>query len=135
MRRAVPALLLALAAAPAAADGILSPDAFETLAEGHTLYFGREGETFGAEQYFSGRRALWRFTDGTCQEGRWYAEGELICFSYNLEGETPKCWRFRTRGSGFEAVLTDDGRDTDFVLALERSDDSPLDCPGPAVGS
>lgn len=117
------------------ADGSLTPDAFQALAEGHTLHFSRAGQSFGAEQYFPGRRALWRFSDGTCQEGRWYGQGDLICFDYGLEGEAPKCWHFRGQGDGFEAVLTENGVDTDFVLSLERSDETRLDCPGPEIGS
>jgi hypothetical protein len=123
-------LLVPLAAAPLAAQE-MTPQAFQAFSVGRTLHFTLNGAPFGAEQYFDGRRSLWRFADGTCQAGRWWDEGDRICFDY---GESPSCWRLRGQASGFAAALVERGAETGFVLELERTDQTPLPCPGPDVG-
>ena len=110
----------------------MTPEAFEAFSEGRTLYFTLNGAPFGAEQYFDDRRSLWRFADGPCQAGRWWEEGERICFDYGEDG--PSCWRFHERPGGFAAALVEDGAETGFVLELSHSDDAPLPCPAPDVG-
>ncbi len=119
---------LLLAAAPSAA-GEMTAEAFEGLAEGRTLYFTRDGRPFGAEQYFPGRRSLWRFEDGTCEEGRWWGEGRLICFAY--DAGAPQCWHFRGGPGSFTAESVESG----FALDFSHADERPLVCPGPKVGS
>ncbi len=134
MTSAIRSLVLFLATAGAAgAAGPLSPEAFEALAQGHTLHFSLNGAPFGAEQYFAGRRSLWRFEDGSCEAGTWWAEGDQVCFHYG-EG-APQCWRFRPGGGGYEAALVEDGAETGFVLRMDGRDEVPLDCPAPEVGS
>ncbi len=128
-------LLFALAlAAPAAAQGPMTPEAFEALAEGHVLHFSRDGRSFGAEQYFPGRRSLWRYADGTCAEGVWWAEAGGVCFRYQERSDT-QCWRFLDDAGGLAAELVEDGAGTGFVLELSSRDETPLPCPGPKVGS
>jgi hypothetical protein len=127
------ALAALLAPLPAAAQ-TLPPREFEALAEGHTLHFTLGGAPFGAEQYFAGRRSLWRFADGTCETGRWWEEGDRVCFSYG-DGAEVQCWLFRHRPSGFAASLVEEGAETGFVLELSHSDRTPLDCPGPGLGT
>jgi len=128
------ALAVALLPATAAADQAMTPRSFETTATGRTLHFTLGGQPFGAEQYFRDRRVLWRFADGSCQHGRWWAEGPRICFLYD-DGDGPQCWLFRPRPGGFAAALVENGAETGFVLDLAASDTAPLDCPGPDVGS
>lgn len=128
------ALAILLAAAPAVAQAPMTAEGFEAASAGRTLRFTLDGVPFGAEQYLSGRRVLWRFDDGTCQEGRWWDEGGRICFAYQ-DGAGPQCWTFRPRPGGFAAALVEDGVETGFVLELSGSDRTPLDCPGPDVGS
>lgn len=122
----------AVAATPAAA-GEMTAESFAAFAEGRTLYFTRDGQPFGAEQYFPGRRSLWRFEDGTCEEGRWWGEGRLICFEY--DDGVPQCWHFRGGPDGFTAASVRDGAETGFELRFSHADDRPLDCLGPKVGS
>jgi hypothetical protein len=122
--------LLLLLAAPAA--NAITPERFGAMAEGRTLRFTLDGVPFGAEQYFASRRTLWRFEGGECLEGRWWAEGELVCFSYDGPAQ---CWRLLDRPGGFAAELVQDGAATGFVLELSGVDDRPLDCPGPGIGS
>jgi hypothetical protein len=129
--------LLALAAllAPlAAAAQTVAPREFEALAEGHTLHFTLGGAPFGAEQYFAGRRSLWRFADGSCEAGRWWEEGDRVCFRYDAGAEV-QCWLFRREAGGFAASLVENGAETGFVLELSHSDRAPLDCPGPDTGT
>jgi hypothetical protein len=132
-RRLLPVLLL-LASGVAAGESV-SPESFERLAEGRTLRFTLDGVPFGAEQYFSGRRSLWRFEDGSCEAGEWWPEGDLVCFRYEAEDGPAQCWRFRQAGGRYEAARIEDGRESGFVLRLSQSDTTPLDCPGPSVGS
>jgi hypothetical protein len=126
------ALLLALAS-PAAGEP-MTAEAFEALAEGRVLHFTRAGAPYGAEQYFPGRRSLWRYADGTCAEGVWWPEAGGVCFRYEA-GAGAQCWRFEARPDGFAAELVEDGAGTGFVLELSRRDETPLPCPGPKVGS
>jgi len=128
------ALLALLLAAPAAAGEPLTAEAFERLAEGRVLHFSWQGQSFGAEQYFRGRRSLWQYGDGSCAEGVWWPEAGGICFRYAERSDT-QCWRFEDRPGGFAAELVEDGAGTGFVLELSRRDDAPLPCPGPRVGS
>lgn len=127
-----PALAAALACATGA--GAMAPDVFEAMSEGHTLYFTRDGADFGAEQYFPGRRSLWRYADGTCAWGRWYDRDGLICFQYD-NGGGPQCWAFDGDGAGFSAKLIENGAPTGLLLHMSGADQRPLDCPGPGVGS
>ena len=132
MRRlAAPLVLLAGAAV---AEEAMTPRSFEATASGRTLHFTLDGQAFGSEQYLRDRRVLWRFADGTCQHGRWWADGARICFVYD-SGGGPQCWLFRPRPGGFAAALVEGDAETGFVLELAGSDTAPLDCPGPWVGS
>lgn len=108
----------------------MTAETFERLAEGRTLYFTRDGRPSGAEQYFPGRRSLWRFEDGTCEEGRWWGEGRLICFQYG-EDVPAQCWHFSGPTEAFTAESVDSG----FVLRFSHADTTPLACPRPKVGS
>ena len=128
------ALLAFFAAAPAAAGEALTAEAFERMAEGRVLHFTLQGQPFGAEQYFRGRRSLWQYADGSCAEGVWWPEGGGICFRYGERTDT-QCWRFEARRGGFAAELVEGGAPTGFVLELSRQGEAPLACPGPRVGS
>jgi hypothetical protein len=133
MRRLASFALLLLAGA-AAAEEAMTARSFEEGATGRTLHFTLDGHPFGSEQYFRDRRVLWRFADGTCQHGRWWPDGRRICFVYDT-GSGPQCWVFRPRPGGFAAALVENGAETGFVLDLAGNDTTPLDCPGPRVGS
>ncbi|MCP5075618.1 MAG: hypothetical protein GY947_20300 [Rhodobacteraceae bacterium] len=123
------ALLLAL---PAAAEEIISPDEFETLSTGKTLYFTRDGRHFGAEQFYTRRRSLWQYNGGECSDGVWYAKGDLICFEY--EGNpAPQCWHFLKTSQGFVARPENGAPEADITMS--GIDTEPLDCKGPSVGA
>lgn len=135
MLRCLAAALLALSVATAGTGQTpVSPEAFEAMSEGRTLHFTLQGSPFGSEQYFPGRRSLWRFADGTCESGTWRADGERICFTYE-DDAAPQCWRFQREGDRFSAALTGTEGAGDFVLDLSHSDQEPLHCPGPDLGA
>ncbi|ALG90765.1 MULTISPECIES: hypothetical protein [Actibacterium] len=127
-------LLLAalLAAAPALADPPMSAEAFERYAMGKTLFFGKAGIAYGAEQYLPGRRVIWTFLDGDCQHGEWYEAGGQICFVYEARPDTPQCWSFFDGPGGLTARFENDPEATQLV-EVEQSPE-PLLCPGPEVG-
>ncbi|MBP7000239.1 hypothetical protein [Amaricoccus sp.] len=128
------ALLVAAAASPGLAESVVAPDAFEAMSVGRTLHFTLDGQPFGSEQFFPGRRTLWRYAEEGCQRGVWRAEGAAICFAYEgMEGAI--CWRFLDTGAGHAAALVEGGAETGFRLKLDHIDAAPLDCPGPEVGS
>lgn len=124
---------LVLGSGAAGADAV-APDQFEAMSEGRTLYFTRDGQSFGAEQYFPGRRALWRYEDGTCAWGRWFPRDGLICFEYE-GGDGTQCWTFEGDGASFSAALIDESGPTGLLLHMTGADARPLSCPGPGVGS
>jgi hypothetical protein len=125
---------LILTAAPATAQTKLSPEAFEALSEGRTLHFSLDGLPFGSEQFFTGRRSLWRTPDGQCEAGVWRSEGDVICFEYDGTPE-PQCWLFLQEGSDLRAERVEDGAPAGPAVDLSFIDNTPLPCPGPLVGS
>jgi ABC-type amino acid transport substrate-binding protein len=138
-RRRLPApatalALALLAATPAGAQAPLDAAGFTALAEGRTLRFTLEGRPYGAEQFLAGRRSLWQDATGACAEGRWWPEGDAICFAYENRPEA-QCWRFLPHAGGLAAQQVAAGVPTGFAVDLADTDDRPLACPGPKVGS
>ena len=127
-------LLPMMLAVPVSAQTIVSPSEFEELSAGKTLYFSRGGRFYGAEQFYRSRRSLWMFADGECEHGQWYAaENNYICFIYE-ENPNEQCWHFLRRdGGGFAARA--EGATEEFDIFLDRVDEEPLDCKGPAIGA
>jgi len=117
---------------PSFAETIISPDAFEKLSTGKTLHFSLDGKPFGAEEFFEGRRSKWRFQDGTCEDGEWFAENDLICFNYEGGLET-QCWHFLKTEDGYGARA--EGAPIDDILKLERIDEKPLLCSGKGLAA
>ncbi|OYW60704.1 MAG: hypothetical protein B7Z31_03785 [Rhodobacterales bacterium 12-65-15] len=93
--------LVALAEAPA-----LSAEAFERLVEGKTFDTHDQTGRYGVETFLPGRRAIWRDAD-RCLEGRWRAEGAMICFDYIGE-PLPFCWTYHDQGGWMTAYLEGD---------------------------
>lgn len=121
---------LLLASAAYAAEPMSAAE-FEAYVEGKTLYFGLNGEAYGAEAYLPNRRVQWSFLDGQCKDGIWYAEGEQICFVYE-DRPDPQCWTFFLDGDRLRAVFENDPSST--VLYEAQQSDDPMQCLGPEVG-
>ncbi len=131
MYRLIPALIFASATA-AIADTPMSGAEFDQYATGKTLYFGSDGGAYGAEQYLPGRRVIWTFLDGECEEGSWYESGNFICFAYDSRPEDPQCWIFLKSGDGVSALFDGDPQARELIEVQQN--DEPLICPGPKVG-
>ena len=126
------AVVLALIAAPALAEAPMSGDAFEAYTTGKTLLYGYDGKTYGGEDYLPGRRVRWSFLDGRCLDGRWYEDGQAICFIYD-DDPAPVCWVFFAGETGLGAELVGDGGGQSLYEIGAATE--PLLCLGPEVGA
>lgn len=112
---------------PAFGETLITPDEFEKLSTGKTLYFSQDGISYGVEQFFKGRRSKWRYSDGICEDGEWFALGDLICFNYENGLET-QCWHFLKTDKGYAARA--EGAPKTEVITLEHIDTKPVLCSG-----
>jgi hypothetical protein len=122
-------VLLCLAT-PAVAETPMTATEFEAWADGYTLDYYVDGALWGSEQHLPGRETRDADVDGPCHAGRWYPEGEAICFTYDVS-PGPHCWRFLRDGDTVQAELLDDADATRYSV---RRSDAPLACPAPDVG-
>lgn len=104
---------------------------FEAYVTGRTLFFGQNGQVYGAEEYRDNRRVRWSFLDGECKEGIWYEEGDQICFVYE-DRLVPQCWQFFLDGTGLTAQFEGDPDQPELYEAREL--DEEMICLGPEVG-
>lgn len=112
-------------------ERILTATEFEAFASGTTLYFNRQGQPYGAEEYKPDREVIWTFLDGTCERGAWYNEGDTICFVYETQ-TSAQCWNFlEADGQKRARVIGDTPANDLFVVG---QDNRQLSCPGPGVG-
>lgn len=126
----LPLLSLLLLAAPAlAGETQMTPEDFEAWSTGKTLTYSVSGSLWGSEAHLSGRETLNETDDGTCEPGRWFADGDDICFAYQT-APGPYCWRFLRDGDQVLAVYADDDTSPRFVVTAS---DAPLSC-SPGVG-
>ncbi len=121
-------LLLAL---PATAQDILSAAEFDAYTKGKTLFYGQNGQSYGAEIYYDNRRVKWSFLDGECKDGTWYEDAGLICFVYD-DNPDPQCWSFVRGTTGLIARFENDPDTTELYEAQEIGEE--LVCLGPKVG-
>ncbi len=123
--------LAALIALPLAAAEPMSPEEFEAYTTGKTLFFGQNGQAYGAEEYLQNRRVRWSFLDGECKEGRWYGAGEQICFVYE-DNPDPQCWVFTQGPAGLIAEFIGDDTLPELYEAQDLGEE--MLCLGPEVG-
>ncbi|MGB1208656.1 MAG: hypothetical protein ACPG7W_05635 [Paracoccaceae bacterium] len=139
LRRCWPYGMALLAAASAQATPMTAED-FDAYTRGKTLTYGVTGHPYGAEQYRDGRRVVWSFLDGRCQDGLWYPQEDQICFVYDTPSQSlpsgaalePQCWIFTQEPDGLRAMFVGPGRDTTLYEIQESP--TPLLCYGPDVG-
>lgn len=131
MRQFTLAFLLLLPAQVGMAKDIVTPEAFEALSTGNTLYFNKNGTYFGAEQYFQNRKVYWQYLDSQCLRGKWYGQGSAICFEYENQSG-PQCWSVWQEAGRLYAQAIDG--ETDSPLELVLKDKLPLPCAGPDLG-
>jgi hypothetical protein len=129
----VPVLAALAAPLPSQAEEPpLSPEAFEALTTGRTLFWRSETGAYGAEQYLPGRRVIWALTGDDCLKGEWFADGALICFRYEDAPGDPHCWLFRQTPGGLSARSSSDPLGP--PLTATEGSPEPLACLGPDVG-
>ena len=97
---------LAMLAGAGFAEVPMSAQAFDDYTRGKTLFYGQNGQAYGAEEYLDNRRVRWSFLDGECKEGAWYEEAGQICFVYE-DNPDPQCWTFRMTPGGLSARFED----------------------------
>lgn len=124
-------LLSLFLALPLVAQTPMDADAFDTYSRGKTLYYGFAGILYGAEEYLPNRRVRWSVRDGKCQEGQWYQEGQMICFTYDGTPDA-QCWSFYQRENGLMAQFENDPDQT-TLFEIEPSGE-PMVCLGPEIG-
>ena len=124
-------ILLVLTAQSAAARSPLSGAEFDAWTRGKTLFYGFDGQTYGAERYLPNRRVIWSFLDGDCKEGVWYEREEQICFLYE-DRLDPQCWVFTESGGGLVARFQGDPVATELYEADDIGEE--MICYGPDVG-
>ncbi len=118
--------------AAAQAETPLTADQFDTFTRGRTLEYSFDGQPYGLERYAPDRRVTWGTFGGMCGEGRWFPQGDRICFEYeDLPG--PLCWSFYAEGANLRAVLHDIGGDQKGYRAEEWSKDMTCEDPDPNV--
>lgn len=127
-------LLAAPALAPALAEEPVSPSEFRAFAEGHTLYFERDGEPFGSEAFEPGGQTLWRYRDGSCLAGVWRPHGAQVCFYYG-EGIDVLCWRLLRDEQGLIVRLLGDSEDAGMELRITGRDKRAPICGDPGQGA
>lgn len=104
---------------------------FDQYTQGKTLFYGFDGSAYGVERYLPGRRVIWSFLDGHCQEGTWYPQNDQICFLYNDRSD-PQCWSFQLTPEGLSARFQNDPESTQLYEADDV--DEEMLCLGPDVG-
>lgn len=122
---------------PAVADEEvpIGPSEFREYAEGWTLYFERDGRTFGSETFEPGGKTRWRYGDGSCVDGNWRAHGAQICFLYDSDQEEEVlCWRMLRDQEGLLARLLN-GDNQGLELRITGRDKRPLLCGEPGTAT
>jgi hypothetical protein len=130
------ALLLLFALPASAEEQIVSPSEFREYAEGWTLYFDRDGQPFGSEEFYDEGRVKWRYRDGSCIDGVWRTHGAQLCFLFdtsNSDGQV-QCWRVLRKDEDLYVRLLNDTPDV-FELRVSGRDKRPLLCGAPATNT
>jgi hypothetical protein len=117
----------------ARAEEFLSASEFEEISTNITQYFSRSGQFYGAEQFFTGRKSVWQYSDGSCTYGEWYESGDAICFIYDAT-PIPQCWYITKRDGTYYARIAGLSAGDPSELKLTKLDDEPLPCAGPDTG-
>lgn len=134
MRLALSLLMFGLVTCPpsgATADTLLNGDGFDRYTRGKTLFYGFDGVPYGVERYLPGRRVIWSFLDGECQDGEWYEDAGQICFLYQDRSD-PQCWTFHLGPNGLSARFADDPTPTELYEDTDINEQ--MICHGPDVG-
>lgn len=128
------AIGFSLIAGPALAeDKWLSPEDFRARVEGDVVRteHADSGAIFGHEFFQEGNRVTWRYPDGRCLYGAWWAVGETICYRYRGMAAI-SCLRYsldggQLTGHQWDPLLREQG-DTGELLRLTPMGVRGMDC-------
>ena len=109
----------------------LSGAAFDAYTRGKTLFYGQNGQAYGAEIYMDNQRVKWSFLDGQCKEGFWYENAGQICFVYDDNPE-PQCWAFTKQDGKLTARFENLSGATQLYEAEDASEE--MICLAPNLG-
>ena len=123
--------LIAMFATPVAAQELMTAEEFDAYTRGKTLFYGRDGQAYGAEIYHENRRVEWSFLDGECRQGEWYEDAGLICFVYE-DNPNPQCWSFMKGANGLIARFENRADTTELYEAQDIGE--KMLCLGPKIG-
>lgn len=124
-------LSMVIATTSAPAGQPMDGDTFDAYTRGKTLFYGQNGQAYGAEIYFDNRRVRWSFLDGECKDGVWYEEGDQICFVYE-DNPDPQCWAFSQDNGRLVARYENLPGSTELYEAVDVGEE--MICLGPEVG-
>lgn len=115
----------------ARAQTLMTADEFDAFSRGKTLDYSVNGRIWGSETYGPDRKTLDADVGGPCLEGRWFAEGDAICFVYPAR-DGQHCWQYwRVGDAVFARPLSAAPGDPPQRVTVASG---PLACPGPDVG-
>ncbi|NJM83981.1 MAG: hypothetical protein HC844_17395, partial [Tabrizicola sp.] len=103
-----------------AAETPMTADEFDAFSTGHTLDYYVDGDYWGSEMHFPGRKVRDADLGGTCRDGRWFPKGPEICFVYESD-PTEHCWTFSRHEGGVIARATTTDTASDVSCRMRRS--------------
>jgi hypothetical protein len=123
-------LIALLLAAPAAAQEVISPEAFLDAVAGRTAHFvlAETGAPVGVERFLDRERTVWTRADGRCALGVVRTRGAQICFWYDDEPDVPHCW-LPYRDGDLHVRAVESGE----VQRVARIDDAHVGCEGEPI--
>ncbi|MEM9577008.1 MAG: hypothetical protein AAF999_08330 [Pseudomonadota bacterium] len=105
--------------------------AFDAYTRGKTLFYGQNGQAYGAEIYLEDRKVRWSFLDGACKDGFWYEQADQICFVYE-DNPDPQCWAFSKRNGRLTARFENEPGATELYEAEDIGEE--MVCLAPNLG-
>lgn len=111
---------------PEATRRYLDDHAFEKLFGNRSVHLTLNGEYYGSEHYYPGKKTVWAFRDGPCTPGVWTFQKRTFCFSY--PNQAPSCWRVFEEGGDYFAESIEG-----LLLRIDSVTSEPLDCGVPEV--
>ena len=129
---------LALCAAlsgPAAAETPMTGAEFQAHVGTNTFSYAYSNGVRGTADYGPDRTLLWAFEGDDCISGKWFEDGDQLCFAFE-DGRLSACWHFfkdngRLRG---QATYLGSGDLAEIEIFEVSHTDQPLTCAGPDVG-
>ena len=120
--------LLCLSGA-AGAETPMTTAEFESWSTGKTLDYFVDGALWGSEMHLANRATVDADAGGECRSGRWYPQGDAICFVYEFS-PGPYCSRFLKDGDQVTAEFVGEAFADHIAVTLS---DAPVACT-PEVG-